>query len=117
VSAFSPFFTNASQIRLRTHRRKFFLKTRFYITQKGLLVWGGSELKAEITFNDQSGMNFSLYCLEAFCTFISKLKKKNQNVFFKQRMLRLILTAAGLLCCFEEMVFEKLNREIKIQML
>lgn len=48
---------------------------------------------------------------------IPRKKKKALNIFFSKAHYLLILAAAGLLWRFEEMVFERLNREIKIQAL
>lgn len=125
ASAFSPFFANASQIRLRIHPRKLFLKTRFYIIQRGLLVWGGWEGKAEVTFKDQNWMCCTRKVIhkasqEKMYLFISRIgyspffpvlhggflhfhfkiprKKKALNIFFSKAHYLLILAAAGLLC-------------------
>lgn len=62
--------------------------------------------------------------MKAFCTFISKQNKKkrapnlkSEYIFLTKHVIILKPAAAGLLCCFEKMVFETLNREIKIQTL
>lgn len=46
-----------------------------------------------------------------------KKTQKTSTYFFSKAHYLLIIAAAGLLWCFEEMVFERLNREIKIQAL